>query len=141
MGGDGAGWFADFLEQKSERRTNQADQHADTKTVDVAQERTLLLEDAVENCQRFLRRCPIAGVARKRALDVRELLLKVEIKLRHVPNKVGLARLRVTRDQRGDRRNADAPSNIAHQIENASGVAHLFLAERPHGRCGHGHIH
>jgi len=44
----GAGWFADFLEQKSERRTNQADQHADAKTVDVAQERTLLLEDAVK---------------------------------------------------------------------------------------------
>src|SRR5437667_12662717 len=109
---DGAGWFADFLEQKSERRTNQADQHADTKTVDVAQERTLLLEDAVENCQRFLRRCPIAGVARERSLEVRELLLEVGIKLRHVPRKVGLARLRLPRDQRGDRRNADAASDI-----------------------------
>src|SRR6266436_2497851 len=137
----GAGLFADFLEQKSERRTNQADQHADTKTVDVAQERTLLLEDAVENCERFLRRRPVAGVARERSLEVHELLLKIEIKLRHVPNKVGLARLRLTRDQRGDRRNADAPADIAHQIENAGRVTHLFLAERPHGRCGHGHIH
>src|SRR5438309_8997127 len=99
---DGARWFADFLEEKSECRTNQTDQHADTKTVDVAQERTLLLEDAVENCQRFLRRRPVAGSARKCGLDVGELLLKVEIKLRHVPNKVGLARLRLTRDQRGD---------------------------------------
>jgi hypothetical protein len=61
-----------------------------------------------------------------------ELLLKGNVKLRHVPRKVGLARLRLTRDQRGDRRNADAPSDIAHQIENASGVVHLFLAERPH---------
>src|SRR5438270_8083370 len=141
MGGDRAGWFADFLEEKCERRTNQTDQHADTKTVDVAQERTLLLEDAVENCQRFLRRCPVAGVARKSGLEMGELLLKVEIKLRHVPDKVGLARLRVTRDQRGDRRNADASTDIAHQIENASGVAHLFLTERSHGRCGHGHVH
>ena len=30
---DGAGWFADFLEQKSERRTNQADQDTETETV------------------------------------------------------------------------------------------------------------
>jgi len=101
----------------------------------------LLLKGSVENCERFFCRCPIAGVARESSLEVRKLLLKVEIKLRHVPNKVGLARLRLTRDQRGDRRNADAPSDVAHQIENASGVAHLFLAERPHGRCGHGHIH
>src|SRR5438309_2075839 len=138
---DRADWLADFLEQKCERRTNQADQHADTKTVDVAQERTLLLEDAVENCQRFLRRCPIAGVARERAVEVRELLLKVEVERRHVPNKVGLARLRLTRDQRGNRRNADAPTDVAHQIENAGRVAHLFAAERSHGRCGHRHIH
>ena len=95
---DGARWFADFLEEKSECRTNQADQDADTKTVDVAQERTLLLEDAVENCQRFLRRCPIAGVARERSLEVRELLLEVGIKLRHMPHKGRLARLRVARN-------------------------------------------
>src|ERR1700747_2251821 len=125
---DGAGWFADFLEQKCERGTHQADQYAETKSVNVTEKRTLLLKDVIENCERFLRRRPVAGVARKRALDVRELLLKVEIKLRHVPNKVGLARLRLARDQRGDRRNADATSDIAHQIENAGGVAHLFLA-------------
>ena len=95
---DGAGWFADFLEQKSERRTNQADQDTETETVDIAEERALLLQDAVENGGRFLRRRPVAGSARKCGLDVGELLLKVEIKLRHVPNKVGLARLRLTRD-------------------------------------------
>src|SRR6266480_6378236 len=131
---DGAGWFADFLEQKSERRTNQADQHADTKSVDIAEERTLLLEHAVKNSERFLRRCPVAGVARKRALKVRELLLKVEVERRHVRNKVGLARLRVTRDQRGDRSDTNASTDIAHQIKNASRVPHLFLAERSHGR-------
>ena len=98
MGRDGAGRFADFLEEKSERRTNQADQHAETKTVDIAEERTLLLKDAVENCERFLRRRPVASVARERALEVRELLLKVEIELRHVPTESRLARLRVTRD-------------------------------------------
>jgi hypothetical protein len=90
------------------------------------------LENAVENSKRFLRRCPIASVARECGLEMSELLLKGNVKLRHVPRKVGLARLRLTRDQRGDRRNADAPSDIAHQIENASGVVHLFLAERPH---------
>ena len=72
---------------------------------------------------------------------MRELLLKVEVELRHVPHKVGLARLRLTRDQRGDRRDADAPSDVAHQIKNAGRVAHLFLAERPHGRRGHRHVH
>jgi hypothetical protein len=36
MDRDGAGWFADLFEQKSERRTNQTDQHAETKTVNVA---------------------------------------------------------------------------------------------------------
>ena len=72
---------------------------------------------------------------------MRELLLEVEIELRHVRNKVGLARLRVPRDQRGNRCNPDAASDIAHQIKNAGRVAHLFLAERSHGRCGHGHIH
>src|SRR5437879_13028586 len=82
----------------------------------------------------------MAGVARKRALEVPELLLKVEVERRHVRNKVGLARLRLTRDQRGDRRNADAPSAVAHQIKHASSVAHLFAAERSHGRCGHGPI-
>src|SRR5437868_11524214 len=138
---DRADWFADFLEEKCERRTNQTDQYAETKSVNVTEKRTLLLEDAVENCQRFLRRCPIAGVARERSLEVRELLLEVGIELRHMPDQSGLARLRLTRDQCGDRRDANASTDVAHEIKNASGVAHLFLAERPHGRCGHGHIH
>src|SRR5438309_4917009 len=84
----GAGLFADFLEQKSERRTNQADQHADTKSVDIAEERTLPLEHAVKNSERLLRRYPVAGVAGKRTLEVRELLLKVEIERRHVRKQV-----------------------------------------------------
>src|SRR2546426_12776986 len=130
MGRDGAGWFADFLEQQRDRGANHTDQDTEPESVDIAEQRTLLLKHVIENCERFFCRRPIAGVARESSLEVRKLLLKVEIKLRHVPNKVGLARLRLTRDQRGDRRNADAPSNIAHQIENASGVAHLFLAER-----------
>ena len=134
-------WLADFLEQERDRGANHTDQDTEPESVDIAEQRALLLENAVEDCERLLRRCPIAGVARKRALEVRELLLKVEVELRHVRNKVGLARLRVTRDQRGDRRNPDAPSDIAHQIKNASSVAHLFAAERSHGRCGHGHIH
>src|SRR4029077_12692953 len=138
---DGAGWFADFLEQKSERRTNQTDQYAETKSVNVTEKRTLLLKDVIENCERFLRGRPVAGVARKRRLELRKLLLKGEVDRRHVPNKVGLARLRLTRDQRCDRRDANASADVAHQIENAGRVTHLFLAERPHGRCGHGHIH
>ena len=101
----------------------------------------MLLKGSVENCERFLRRRPIAGVARERALDVRELLLKIEIKLRHVPDQSCLARLRVTRDQGRDRRDANASADVAHEIKNAGRVTHLFLAERPHGRCGHGHIH
>src|SRR5207253_8784847 len=68
----GAGLFADFLEQKSERRTNQADQHADTKSVDIAEERTLLLQHAVKNSERFLRRCPVAGVAQIGRASCRE---------------------------------------------------------------------
>src|SRR5438034_795045 len=113
---DRADWFADFLEEKCERRTNQTDQYAETKSVNVTEKRTLLLKDAIENCERFLRRCPVAGVTRKRALEVRELLLKVGVERRHVPNKVGLARLRLTRDQRGNRRNADAPTDVVQQI-------------------------
>ena len=61
MGRDGASWFADFLEQKSEPRTNQTDQDTKTETVDIAEERTLLLEDAVENGGRFFYRTPVAG--------------------------------------------------------------------------------
>ena len=141
VGSDGTRRFADFLEQHRDRGANHTDQDTETESVDIAEQRTLLLKDVIENCERFLCRCPIAGVARKRALEVRELLLKVEVERRHVRNKVGLARLRLTRDQRGDRRNADAPSDVAHQIKNAGRVTHLFLAERPHGRCGHGHIH
>ena len=98
MDRDGTGWFANFFEQQSERGTNHADQHAEAKTVHVAEKRALLLKDAVENCERFLRRCPVAGVARECVLDVRELLLEVEIKLRHMPDKSCLARLCVTRD-------------------------------------------
>src|SRR5260370_37231455 len=98
MGGDGAGWVDEFLEQKSERRTNQTDQYAETKSVNVTEKRTLLLKDAIENCERFLRRCPIAGVARERSLEVHELLLEVGIELRHMPDQSGLARLRVTRN-------------------------------------------
>src|SRR6266513_842083 len=141
MGRDGAGWFLDFLEQQRDRGANHTDQDTEPESVDIAEQRTLLLKAVIENCERFLRRRPIAGVARKRALEVRELLLKVEVERRHVRNKVGLARLRLTRDQRGDRRNADATSDVAHQIKNASSVAHLFAAERSHGRCCHGHIH
>src|SRR5690242_6240038 len=138
---DRAGWFADVLEQKCERGTHQADQYAKTKSVNVTEKRTLLLKDVIENCERFLRRRPVAGVVRKRALEMRKLLLKVEVERGHVPNKVGLARLRLTRDQRGDRRDANASADVAHEIKNAGRVTHLFLAERPHGRCGHGHIH
>src|SRR5882724_3643073 len=136
MGRDGAGWFADFLEQKRERRTYEADQDTEPESVDIAEQRTLLLKDVIENCERFFRRRPVAGVARKSGLEMSELLLKVEIELRHVPDKVGLARLRVTRDQRGDRRDANASTYVAHEIKNAGRVTHLFLAERPHGRCG-----
>ena len=46
---DGSGGFVYLLEEKSECRTNQANQHAETKSVDIAEERTLLLKDAVEN--------------------------------------------------------------------------------------------
>ena len=141
MGRDGAGWFADFLEQQRDRGANYTDQDTEPESVDIAEQRTLLLKDVIENCERFFRRRPVAGVARKSGLEMSELLLKVEIELRHVPDKIGLARLCLTGDQCRDRRNADASTDIAHQIENASGVAHLFLAERPHGRCGHGHIH
>src|SRR5207237_4220361 len=101
----------------------------------------LLLKGSIENCERFFCCRPIAGVARENSLEVRKLLLKIEIELRHVPNKVGLARLRLTRDQRGDRRDANASTDVAHAFKTAGRVTHLFLAERPHGRCGHGHIH
>ena len=95
---DRPGRFTDLLEEKNECRTSQADQHAKTKTIHIAQQRTLLLENAVKNCERFVRRCPVASVARECRLEVRELLLKVEIKLRHVPRESRLARLRVTRN-------------------------------------------
>src|SRR4029077_4640991 len=95
---DGTGRFADLLEAKSECRTNQADQHTETKAVDIAEERTLLLEHAVKNCERFLGRCPVASVACECRLQVRELLLKVRIELRHMPRKGRLARLRVARN-------------------------------------------
>src|SRR2546430_10233247 len=104
MGGDRADWFADFLEEKCERRTNQADQYTETKTVDVAEQRALLLQDAVENGGRFLRRRPPAGSARQCGLGVGALVLKVEIKLRQVPNKACLARLRPTRGHRAGAR-------------------------------------
>ena len=98
MGCDGTGWFADFLEQKRERRTYEADQDTETKTVDVAEQRALLLKNAVENGRRFLDRIPVAGRVRERALDVRHLLLKIKIKLRHVLRERRLAHLRVARD-------------------------------------------
>src|SRR5690242_13285889 len=113
---DGAGWFAHFLEQKCERGANQTDQYAETKSVDVAEQRALLLKNAVENGGRFLDRIPVAGRVRERALDVRHLLLKIKVELRHVLREDRLADLRVTRDQRRDHRNANASTDIAHQI-------------------------
>ena len=95
---DGAGWFADFLEQKSESRTYEADQDTETETVDIAEERALLLQDAIENGGRFFYRIPVAGRIRERALDVRAQLLKIKIELRHVRRERRLAHLRVTRD-------------------------------------------
>src|SRR5882762_8059575 len=65
---DRAGWFADFLEQQRDRGANHTDQDTEPESVDIAEQRTLLLKDAIENRERFLRRCPVAGVARKRAL-------------------------------------------------------------------------
>src|SRR5256886_10229025 len=104
MGRDGTGRFTYLLKQKSQRRTNQADQYTETKTVDVAEQRALLLQDAVENGGRFLRRRPPAGSARQCGLGVGALVLKVEIKLRQVPNKACLARLRPTRGHRAGAR-------------------------------------
>ena len=95
---DGASWFADFLEQKSERRTNQADQDTETETVDIAEEQALLLQDAVENGGRFFYRIPVASRVRQGALNVRHLLLKIELELGHVRRERRLAHLRVTRD-------------------------------------------
>src|ERR1700731_2376152 len=83
--------FADFLKQQGERGAQDASQHAKPKTVNVTQERALLLKSSIENCERFSCRCPITGVTRESSLDVRKGLLKVEIELRHVPNEVGLA--------------------------------------------------
>ena len=34
---DGAGWFSDFLEQKSERRTNQADEDTETEEAETVE--------------------------------------------------------------------------------------------------------
>ena len=95
---DGAGWFADLLEEKSERRTNQADQDTETEAVDIAEERTLLLQDAIENGGRFFIRIPVAGGTRECVLDVRDLVLKIKIELRHMRRERRLAHLRVTRD-------------------------------------------
>src|SRR5207245_4334437 len=120
MGRDGAGWFADFLEQQRDRGANHTDQDTKPESVDIAEQRTLLLKDVIENCERFFRRRPVAGVARKSGLEMSELLLKVEIELRHVPDKIGLARLCLTGDQCRDRRNADASTDIAHEIKNRS---------------------
>ena len=94
----GTSRFADLLEEKSECRTNQADQDTETETVDIAEERALLLQDAVENGGRFFYRIPVAGRVRERALDVRNLLLIIKIELRHVRRERRLAHLRVTRD-------------------------------------------
>ena len=97
MGRDGASWFADFLEQKSEPRTYEADQDTETETVSIAEERALLLQDAIENGGRLFYRIPVAGCVRERVLDVRDLLLKIKIELRHVRRERRLAHLRVTR--------------------------------------------
>ncbi len=82
MGRDRTSRLGDLLEQQRDRGANHTDQDTEPESVDIAEQRTLLLKDVIENCERFLCRCPIAGVARKRALEVRELLLKVEVERR-----------------------------------------------------------
>src|SRR5207302_10668167 len=99
MGRDGAGWSADFLEQQRDRGANHTDQDTEPESVDIAEQRTLLVKNVIENCERFFRRRPVAVVARKSGLEMSEWLLKVEIELRHVPDKIGLARLCITRDE------------------------------------------
>src|SRR5947208_16770837 len=98
MGRDRTSRLGDLLEQQRDRGANHTDKDTEPESVDIAEKRTLLLKDVIENCERFLRRRPVAGVARKRALEMRELLLKVEIELRHMPHKGRLARLRVARN-------------------------------------------
>src|SRR5207244_10756917 len=87
VGSDGTGRFVGFLKQQGERGAQHTNQHAKPKSVNVAQERALLLKGSIENCERFFCCRPIAGVARESSLEVRKLLLKIEIELRHVPNK------------------------------------------------------
>ena len=44
--------------------------------------------------------------------------------------------LHATRKKRGDGRDSDAAAGVAHQIENARGVAHLLVIESAEGhRC------
>src|SRR6266481_6391466 len=113
MGRDRTSRLGDLLEQQRDRGANHTDQDTEPESVDIAEQRSLLLKHVIENCERFFRRRPVAGVARESSLEVRKLLLKVEIELRHVRNKVGLARLRLPRDQRGDRRDANASTDVA----------------------------
>src|SRR5260370_10190067 len=50
---DRPGRFTDLLEEKSECRTNQADQHTETEHAHIADQRTLLLHYPVENGARI----------------------------------------------------------------------------------------
>ena len=41
-------------------------------------------------------------------------------------------------EEGGDHGDADAAAEVAHEIEDAGGVAHLFVFQRAHGQGGHG---
>ena len=86
MDRDRTGRLTNLLEQESQRCTKQADQHTKAKTIHIAKERTLLLENSVENRRRLLHRAPVPGGTRKEGLNMPKLLLKIEIESIHRPS-------------------------------------------------------
>ena len=47
--------------------------------------------------------------------------------------------LLITRIQHGDDGDADAAADVAHQVEQAGGIAHVLARHRRHGDCGERH--
>ena len=128
--------FRHFLEEENERRRDEAENAEEPEVVRVSHEEGLLPENPVKDLRRLLRRAPRSLMRGQPVLNGGELLLIDRVVLRKVADEGRLIRLRAAGDESRQAGNPDAPAEVAHEIEEAAGVADLVLLERAHARGG-----
>src|SRR5437762_2288732 len=128
-------WSAafDLLEQKNQRNTGEAYGAEKPEVIDKCPEFRLLDQFVVNQTVSLHHRGDRTVLRRHRRLRRGQPLHKRGIVSRQVRYHERLVRLSATLEHGRHKGDPDAATQVAHQIEKPGGIAHLFLAQMPHG--------